>query len=122
MEAACTFYDIDRSLLFARTRKREVVIPRHVFRWFAVRYQGHKLTYIADSTNGDHTTVINSIGVITDWMETDPEFERNLNRFVKFTREFAGNNRDAKLPLHLFGVKKDLTKPRKYNPIKSLIR
>ncbi len=61
MEAACTFYDIERSLLFARTRKREVMIPRHVFRWFAVRYQGHKLTYIADSTNGDHTTVIHSI-------------------------------------------------------------
>ena len=122
MEAACTFYDIERSLLFARTRKREVMIPRHVFRWFAVRYQGHKLTYIADSTNGDHTTVIHSIGAVGDMMETDPDFERKLNQFVKFAREFAGNNRDAKLPLHLFGVRKDLTKPRKYNPIKTIVR
>jgi chromosomal replication initiator protein len=122
MEAACTFYDIDRRLLFAKTRKREVVIPRHVFRWFAVRYQSYKTTYIADSTNGDHTTVLNSIRAISDWVETDPDFERNLNRFVKFAREFAGKNLDAKLPLHLFGVRKDLTKPRKYNPVKSLIR
>jgi hypothetical protein len=55
-------------------------------------------------------------------METDPDFERKLNQFVKFAREFAGNNRDAKLPLHLFGVRKDLTKPRKYNTIKTIVR
>lgn len=63
------------------SRKKELVVLRHMFCKIAYHYMGYTCTSVAEYLNRDHTTVIHSVKVFDDLMETNDEF-RYLYREV----------------------------------------
>lgn len=76
------YYDMNINQLFKFSRKKEVVIPRHMFYHFCKKYSG--LTYseigCIPSNYGlkkqDHSTVLYSDKKIRGWLEVDRAFKR----------------------------------------------
>lgn len=67
--------------LHSKSRKREIVLPRQVFFYFARRIFTHfSLHKIGDYYNKDHATVSNSIYKIRDLIGTDKNFAEKINK------------------------------------------
>lgn len=55
-----------------KSRKRDVTEPRQMFHYFMKKYSSLSLAAIGSYTLRDHATVLNSVKVISDLIETNP--------------------------------------------------
>jgi hypothetical protein len=70
-----TMYNLESKKIFSKSRKRELVMARHIMRYIARTLTKLSLTEIGEKFPGedaaDHTTVMHSVQTILDLMDTD---------------------------------------------------
>lgn len=70
-----------------KTRKKEIVIARHVAMYFSKEYTNHSLKSIGYHFGGrDHSTVIHAVQTVNDMMETDSRFCSSVEALKKKLR------------------------------------
>ena len=83
-----TFYSLTLDEMTSNSRKKEVVLPRHVAMFIARRVTNQSLNAIGSRfVNCDHTTVLNALYRIPQRMEHDYE----LRDEVKFLLQWVTN-------------------------------
>lgn len=81
----CEFFEMDRELMLSRTRKAEVKTPRQILQTLLRTHTVYSLSTIGELTSLEgnkpynHATVLNSIGVVCDMIETEPSMFRTVN-------------------------------------------
>ena len=69
--------------LFTKTRKREVIVPRHIIR-FLLRTTNLPQNKIAELTGcNDHSTIYNSCKFVEEQMYIDKRFNANMVQIIK---------------------------------------
>lgn len=69
LEIVCSICEVDQKEVFGRSRKREVVMARQIFCYFARNYLTMKLTAIGEFLGGkDHTTIIHGIMKVKEFL------------------------------------------------------
>lgn len=63
-----------------RSRKRDIVMARHMYCYFGYNYANCTYNFIAESIGRDHTTALNSITVVDNLLTTDFKFREELKR------------------------------------------
>lgn len=64
------------------TRKAEVVLPRHLFRW-CLYMEGLPKHRIAVLSNCNHATVMHSINYVVDWIKTNKQEVDDMLSLIK---------------------------------------
>lgn len=67
----CEKYNVSFELIKAHTRKPEILFPRQLLMYLLFRHGGLSSLQIGKQLNRDHSTVLRSIQVIQDYIETD---------------------------------------------------
>lgn len=77
--------------LMDKTRKREVCYPRQIAMWLLAHYSALTLNSIAVIfQKKDHTTVINSLEAIDNWMKFDEGVKKQVDEIIiKFNKNGA---------------------------------
>jgi chromosomal replication initiation ATPase DnaA len=90
-EIICQESDVAWEQIISPARKREIVIPRHLYCFFARKYQKRTVNDIGNEL-GDrhHTTVISAIRCVNEMLETQNDqyvtlYQRVLNRVNKIS-------------------------------------
>lgn len=79
IQAVCKYLKVKRSMVFVKTRKREVVYARQLCMWFIIKYTRIKLVQIGEHFGGkDHTTVIHSRNTIDDLLMVDEVVRKHV--------------------------------------------
>ena len=81
MKEVAFFFGLDTEDIKKKSRKREIVIPRQSYHYFARKYFPHievSLTLIGQTTSVDHATVIHSVKTIKNLIETDKRFKLKI--------------------------------------------
>ncbi len=89
-KAVLNEFDVTPDEIFSVSRRKHIVIPRHLIRWMLHnRYSGSRFTLwqIAQLTkknarHNDHATVLNSIKVVDNLIETDADFRLRLENII----------------------------------------
>ncbi|MEO1219198.1 MAG: chromosomal replication initiator protein DnaA [Bacteroidota bacterium] len=72
-------YQISLERLKSKSRKKEIVMARHVAMYLAKKYTNHSLKSIGYYCGGrDHSTVIHALQTINDMLTTQPQFKASL--------------------------------------------
>lgn len=75
----CNYYNLTKEQLFTRTRAAEIKEPRQIFHYLAVKYTKENLSYIGRQFGGfHHSTIISSCKKVSDLIETEKLFRRNI--------------------------------------------
>ena len=81
---ASEHYNISLEDLKSKTRKKEVVIARHVAMYLAKQYTNHSLKSIGQYCGGrDHSTVIHALQAVNDMLTTVPRFKSSLEELKR---------------------------------------
>ena len=98
IDIICKEFNIDEWMLSVKCRKKDFVIPRHLYRYFLEKicYTVQKRDYsscrkdryysfaqIGEMTGGDHSTVIHSVRVMQDMIDTDKKIKAIADK-IKF--------------------------------------
>ena len=75
----CKHFDITIEQLRDKSRKREVVKPRHIA-MYLMREQEITLEFIGDFFLQDHTSVIWACTKINNYIDTEPPFKEEINQ------------------------------------------
>lgn len=67
----CDYFEIPLERIFKKSRKKELVLGRHVICFLLFKYSKLSKTDIAKFVNKDHTTVINGLRTLQDLMDTE---------------------------------------------------
>lgn len=87
MNVVADFYNVDVDLLADKTRKRPIVAARHVAMYFARELTNKSLSSIGLSFGGrDHSTVVHAIQTVNDRLDTEPEFQREIDALGRTIR------------------------------------
>lgn len=76
------FFQVEPELIKAKTRKREIVMVRQAYHYFARKYLPHiqvSLASIGATTKNDHTTVIHSCKTMDNLIEVDKSWGRKMS-------------------------------------------
>lgn len=80
-------YNVSLEDLKSKTRKKEVVIARHVAMYLAKQYTNHSLKSIGQYCGGrDHSTVIHALQSVNDMLTTVPRFKSSLEDLKRKTK------------------------------------
>ena len=87
IEASAAYFSVSTKSIYSRSRKREVVLARHMAMYWSVKkflgktiYEGYiSVVKIAECFNRDHTTILYAVGVCEDFSEIYPDFAEKLN-------------------------------------------
>ena len=72
----CECFGINRSMLFAKTRKREVVEARHFYFYMKIRENGYSgYSKLGMETGFDHSTLIYAVKNVYNLLMTDKTFQ-----------------------------------------------
>lgn len=85
LAVVCSHYKVTAEQIKSPTRKREIVIPRQVFHWLAMKkYKiASSLSDLGKFTGGrDHSTVIHSCQTVQDLMDTDKTYKAKVEDLV----------------------------------------
>lgn len=74
IKKVCQYYKVEIDRVMSKRRFREITIPRQVAQYFMKRYTEQNLSEIGIVFDRDHTTVIHSIEVVQDLIDTDNVF------------------------------------------------
>ena len=81
VERVCEFYDISPSLVSAKSRKRNIVLPRQVIMYILREYMEIPYSTIGKRLGGrDHTTVIHAVEKIKRELEVSKVFQREMEQ------------------------------------------
>ncbi len=79
IENVCEYFHIEPENLQVNSRKREVVMARQIAMYFAKELTSESLATIGQKIGKrNHSTVLYACKTITDMMETDKDFERQI--------------------------------------------
>lgn len=79
LEMVCSICEVDPCEVFGKSRKREVVMARQVFGYFARNYLGMKLSAIGRFLGGkDHTTVMHGNGKVKEFLAIGDDLVCNV--------------------------------------------
>lgn len=85
MEVVADHFKITVADLKSKSRKKEIVYPRQVAVYFAKEYTDLPLKSIGVHFGGrDHSTIIHSVQVITELLETDRAVEETIYKLKSF--------------------------------------
>ena len=73
MEAVSSVTGVPAEKVFGKDRHRDIMAARHLFCYMAKLHTDCTLMNIGQYINRDHTTVINSIKVVNDMIDTNYE-------------------------------------------------
>jgi chromosomal replication initiator protein len=77
-------FEVPEDMLKDKTRKREVVMARQISMYLAKSLTNQSLKVIGDYFGGrDHSTVIYSCRAVQDLLDTDEEFQEQLQDIEK---------------------------------------
>ena len=77
-DKVCEFYDIENTVLFSKSRKREISDARQIVAYLAKKYTDMSLTAIASCLNRNHATVIYSISNIGKRLGVDKKLQEEI--------------------------------------------
>lgn len=108
-DIVCEVYEVDRSLIFSKNRKRELVDARHALAYFLRKTTKHSFAIIgkimaSPMRKRDHATILNSVKVYNDLLDTDvyhkrrcliiqEEFNKRLSD-IDLTNTYATSSKD----------------------------
>jgi len=76
------FYGVEPEVLFTKSRKREIVLPRQIAVYFMREFH-HNLNAIKRFYGyKQHSTVINAVKVVSNLIETDPKFRKMMGNLM----------------------------------------
>lgn len=79
-DIVCDYYHMPVSEVFLPTRKREIVTKRQTIHYFYKRYTKLSLASIGSGYGGkDHATVMNSCKIISNLIDTDIRFRKEID-------------------------------------------
>ena len=77
--AVSEYFEIPYEKISQKTRKREIVQARQITMYLAKKFTKNSLKVIGEHFDGqDHTTVIHSVQVVKDLMDSDPVFKGHV--------------------------------------------
>lgn len=83
-EVVAEFYKVDLELIQGKTRKRKVVVARQTSMYLAKQFTDLSLKAIGSAFGGrDHSTVIYSIKTVEQLMDTDSQYEKEVQSIIK---------------------------------------
>ena len=86
------YYGISAELLSEKTRKREIVIARHMAMYFCKELTAHSLKSIGLRFGGrDHSTVIHAYKTIENRMELEAGFRENIQDIRRHLERHTSN-------------------------------
>lgn len=78
LDIVCSICEVEPNEVFGKSRKREVVMARQIFGYFARNYLGMRLVAIGEFLGGkDHTTVIHGIGKVREFLSIGDDLVTN---------------------------------------------
>ena len=84
MNKICKKFNIEEKILKAKTRNREIIIPRQLFCYFANKRTNCTLIEIGNRISKDHSTVISSINRINNMLQTkDQLYTSYINQYYE---------------------------------------
>jgi len=84
VEFVSEWYGITSRQLVAKTRKREILEPRQIAIWLAVKYTRMSKVAIGANIGGkDHATVLHSERVVDNLLETDKLYSKRFNEMYE---------------------------------------
>ena len=94
LNTVCEVYCVDKKLLPAKTRKRNIVEARHMISWILVKRVGMSMSSVGRDILGgrDHTTIINSLKVYSNLYDTDDSFKAKSNLVMEKLTTWKINN------------------------------
>jgi hypothetical protein len=78
----CKTFDVGEHMLYQKTRKRNVVMPRFFAIYFIKMFTTLTLTKIGTIFNRDHSTIISAINTIDDLLSYDKEIQNTYNKML----------------------------------------
>jgi len=103
-EAAVKFFELDRSMLLSRSRRKEYITARHAVRWFCRFSLGMAVLSIGYYTGSDHSTVVHSCQTIEDICSVDADFRNRIMAFKEYAEMYCQANRRKRFRLSEYGV------------------
>lgn len=83
----CKHFGLDESVIFAKTRKKDVVQARQIAMYLAKKHTDQTISRIGKMIgNKDHATVIHSINQIKDILDINKPFEAELKKIESSLR------------------------------------
>ena len=79
LEVVCKYFNIDKTLVYTASRKREIVQVRQITMYLAKQYTGYTLAYIGKIVGGkDHATVLYAHQTVKDQIEINKTFRSTV--------------------------------------------
>ena len=80
LKIVCDYYQMEEVRVLGKSRRQPIIKARHIAR-FLIRFNTDlglneiaRLMIGSKHKGNDHTTILNSCKVVTNWMETDEDF------------------------------------------------
>lgn len=78
------YFNISLESIKSKTRKKEIVIARHVAMYLAKQYTNHSLKSIGNYCGGrDHSTVLHAIQAVNDMLATEHHFKLSVEEIMR---------------------------------------
>lgn len=74
LDVVSEYTGVDKSSILGRSRYREVMRARHLFVYLAVEHTGRSVSELGRFCNKDHTTIIHSVKLVSDLIETNNDY------------------------------------------------
>lgn len=86
-----TYFDLKPDEMFTSTRKRHIVEARHIFYYFARKYNNAmSLSHVGKyKLKRDHATVINGYKQVQNFIETDANFKKDIEKLTIILNDFV---------------------------------
>lgn len=91
LRGVANFFGLEVEDIKKKRRKREIVMRRQAFHYYARKYLPHSeysLAYIGAYSGGyDHATVLHSVRTMTELMETDKQWRLSMSELDEYLKE-----------------------------------
>jgi chromosomal replication initiator protein len=75
----CNYFSLDQSLIYTKSRKREIVQARQITMYLSKKYTDYSLSRIGDLVGKkDHATVLHACKIVKDLIEIDQSFRSDV--------------------------------------------
>ena len=88
-EYLCSYFDKSIEEITIKSRKREIILPRHMIMTYLSKY--FILSDVGRIFNLDHSTVIHAKKAINNLISTDRKFVDTWNDFYTYANAFFGS-------------------------------
>ncbi len=83
----CQYFNTNMHDLKSKSRKRELVIPRHIAIYLSYKRQLGSKKAIGKYFSRDHSTVIHAIEAVSDLLDTDSKFRKVVEEVNKIIND-----------------------------------